>query len=321
MESCYLILLLLALCFSATNSFKTGFWYGNTRPPETQYETVAYANMTMKVNRPYQDGPGQHLVTDPEKPGQPLYVGNTINRQAFDTNFILDLAYAIGLSVDRIYVLRVSKGTVHYSWESESVIVNFVFLERNSTSEKTLLECIADLTNQIQILDSKLYQGTNVTINVDREWGLEVITWDISLKLTYAIEIVGGDAVEDGYFLNQGSLGVCDTSRAVNYTKYCEFERFFEDDVARALEISVYRVQILFIKSSSLDSVLIYFRIVPPKAFTNEPNSTIAIANLMYQVNDVDSMLYKGNVTIRTGATKSYSKSKLSYFTKDLYIY
>ena len=301
METLLFLLLLLVSIWSTCNSFKTGFWYGNTRPPDTQSEPVPYANMTMKVDRPYQDGPGQHLVTDPEKPGQPLYVGNTINRQAFDTNFILDLAYAIGMSVDRIYVLRVSKGTVHYSWESESVIVNFVFLERNSTSEKTLLECVAELTNQIQIPDSKLYRGTNVTINIDREWGLEVITWDISLKLTYAIEIVGGNAVEDGYFLNQGSLGVCDTPKAINYTKYCEFERFFEDDVARALEISVYRVQVLFIKSSSLDSVLVYFRIIPPKAFTNEHNSTIAIANLMYQVNDMESMLYKGNVTIRTG--------------------
>jgi len=32
----------------------------------------------------------------------------------------------------------------------------------------------------------------------------EVVNWDLSLKLTYAIEIVGGSAVVDNYYLNQG---------------------------------------------------------------------------------------------------------------------
>jgi hypothetical protein len=287
------------------NAYQTGFWYGNTRPPDTQYDTVPYANLTVKINRPYQEGPGQHLVTDPERSVKtPLYVGNSINRQAFDTSFVLDLVYALGISPDRVFVLRVAKGTVHYSWESSAVIVNFVFLERNNTQELTLLEAIAELTNQIQIPESKLYRGTNVTVDVDPGWGLEVITWDVSLKLTYAISIVGGDAVEDGYYLNQGSLGVCDTILAFNYSTYCEFERFFEDDISTALNISYYRVQVLFIKSSSLDSVLVYFRIIPPKSFSREDNVTAAIANLMLQVNDMDSELYKGNVTIRTGTFK-----------------
>ncbi len=298
------ILRLCVFLFSVTSYFayQTGFWYGNTRPPDTQYDTVPYANLTVKINRPYQEGPGQHLVTDPERNVKtPLYVGNSINRQAFDTSFVLDLVYALGINPDRVFVLRVAKGTVHYSWESSAVIVNFVFLERNNTQELTLLEAIAELTNQIQISDSKLYRGTNVTVDIDSSWGLEVITWDVSLKLTYAISVVGGDAVEEGYYLNQGSLGVCDTILAVNYSMYCEFERFFEDDVSRALNISYYRVQVLFIKSSSLDSVLVYFRIIPPKVFAREDNVTSAIANLMLQVNDIDSELYRGNVTIRTG--------------------
>lgn len=292
----------------------TGFWYGDSRPPSTRYETVPYANLTVRVNRPFTDGPGQDLVKDPFDPDVSLYVGNTINRQTFDTQFVIDMSYSLGIDTNRIYVLYVARGNVHFTWESNYVIVNFIFLERNSTSEPTLLEAIADLTNQIQIPGSSLYVGTNVTSEIDPLWGLQVITWDVSLKLTYAIEVIGGIAVKDGYYLNQGSLGICDDSSnansgAYNVSTYCEFERFFEDDVSRALGISYYRVQVLFIKSAALDSVLVSFRITPPMTPENmangtafmEPNVTSAIGDLYIQVNDVNSLLYSGNVTIRTG--------------------
>jgi hypothetical protein len=88
---------------------------------------------------------------------------------------------------------------------------------------------------------------------------------------------------------------------AANVSLYCEFERFFEDDVSRALNITYYRVQILFIKSSALDSVLITFRISPAIAGSSEDNVTAALGNLHYQVSDTNSLLYRGNVTIRTG--------------------
>ena len=101
--------------------------------------------------------------------------------------------------------------------------------------------------------------------------------------------------------MNQGSLGICDVAGAYNVTEYCEFERFFEDDVARAANISVYRVQVLFIKSAALDSVLVHFRLTPPMKGSPEANITSAIADLMVQTADLESVLYKGNVTIRTG--------------------
>lgn len=295
---------LLALCllgWLGSSLADTGFWYGDTRPPSTKYDTVPYANLTVKVDRPFTDGPGQDLVKDPFDPSISLYVGNTINRQTFDTQFILDMSYAIGIDVDRVYVLYVQKGTVHFSWESNFVIVNFIFLERNGTTGMTLLEAIAELTNQIQTPTSNLFRGTNVTNAIDPQWGLEVITWDVSLKLTYAIDIVGRQAVKDGYYLNQGSLGICDVAGSYNVTEYCEFERFFEDDIARAANISYYRVQVLFIKSAALDSVLVHFRLTPAMKGSTESNITSAIADLMVQTADLDSVLYKGNVTIRTG--------------------
>ncbi len=294
--------LVLVLLMVLVEPLKTGFWYGNTRAPNVTYETVPYANLTLKINRPYQAGPGDYLVKDPVAPENELFAGNTINRQTFDTQFILDLSFAIGIDPNRVYVIHVSKGTVHYSWESANVIVNFVFLERNElTNGETLLKAIAELTNQIQNKASKLYLG-NVTSDVDPLWGLEVKTWDISLKLTYAIDIVGGSQVLDGYYLNQGSLGICNDPGAENVSYYCEFERFFEDDVSRALAIQPYRVQVLFVKAAALDAVLVHFRIMPPARNLKEANVTYAVADLMRQVIDSGSALYRGNVTIRTGA-------------------
>lgn len=71
------------------------------------------------------------------------------------------------------------------------MIVNFIFLERNNTQDVTLLTAVAELTNSIQNPESALYRGTNVTVDIDPSWGLEVVTWDVSLKLTYAIQVTG----------------------------------------------------------------------------------------------------------------------------------
>jgi hypothetical protein len=281
----------------------SGFWYGETRGPLV-YDTVPYANLTVKILRPFDEGPGQNLFRDPVAPENNLFAGNTINRQSFDTQFVLDMEYALGIDRDRVYVKDVAPGTVHFSWESYSVIVSFIFLERNGTDDLTLLEAIAKLTGQIQTPDSDIYVGTNVTKDIDFLWGVQVTSWDLSLKLMYAIEVIGNKSVVDGYYLNQGGLGFCDSNEtAVLLVEYCEFERFFEDDVSVALNISYYRVQILFIKSSALDSVLVHFRILPPMIGAIEANVSTAIANLLTQVPDVDSPLYSGNVTIRTDPT------------------
>lgn len=302
-------------CQSLSTTSNTGFWYHDTRPPDVRYDTVPYANLTVKVNRPFTDGPGQDLVTDPFNHKISLYVGPTINRQTFDSQFILDLNYALGINVERVYVISVFPGKVHFTWESNFVIVNFIFLERSNNNDPTLLEAIAQLTNQIQVPNSKLYRGTNVTSEIDPLWGLEVLTWDTSLKLTYPIEVIGYNEVRSGYYLNQGSLGICDDTNGEAYdvSKYCEFERFFEDDVSRALNISYYRVQVLFVKTASLDSVLVHFRITPEdisidissqNIFTVDrlqQNITKLMTKLAIQVADIESELYKGNVTIRTG--------------------
>ncbi len=320
-------LLLLLLTASVNNAVDTGFWYGDTRPPSTHYETVPYVDMTVRLIRSIFDGPGKHLVSDPYNSGSELYIGLTINRRAFDTQFVQDLSTALGISVNRIYVIGVSKGKVHYTWESSSVIVQFAILERNVTSDLTLLEVIASLTNQIQDKSSAVYTAnTNTTCDIDKAWGLVVQGWDISLKLLYSIEVIGGDAVVDNY-LNQGGQGICDLPAAVNISMYCEFERFFEDDVSNALNVSYYRIQILFVKTFALDSVLVYFRINPPIPGSIEPNITTAIANLHLQVLNPYSTLYTGNVTVRVDSlwgvsnTLTSVRTQQATFTKKYYDY
>ncbi len=292
----------------STSGLDTGFWYDNTRPPQSQYETLPYANLSVRLYNSYHDGPGAQLVNDPFDWNALLFAGNTIARQSFDAQFILDMHYALGVDIDRIFVLRVNQGNVHFSWESNSVIVNFVILERNQTgldtlSGSTLLSLIANLTNDVQIPTSKVYSGTNITKYIDPLFGVELSGWDVSLQLSYSIEVIGENAVVDGYYLNQGARGICDVEGAANFSKYCEFERFFEDDISSVLNISDYRIQIMFIKKASFDAVLVHFRISPPKVdesgYSEERNISSAVTYLGELVADFESPLYDGNVTIR----------------------
>jgi hypothetical protein len=287
---------IIQLIFSAT-----GFWYGDTRGPLV-YDSLDYAEFTVRILRPVDEGPGQHLMWDPVNPTKKIFPGNSINRESFDTQFVLDMEYALGVDRNRIFVNAVTPGKVHFSWESTSVMVDFMFLERNSTNDLTLLEAIAKLTAQIQTPGSLIFNGTNTTNSIDPLFGLQVRGWDVSLRLLYAIEVIGGKSVVDGDYINYGGLGFCDVATDElpdDLIQYCEFERFFEDDVARALNISYYRVQILFVKRASLDSSLIHFRLLPPKLDAAEASLLTTLAHLTIQVLDSDSTLYHGNVTIR----------------------
>jgi hypothetical protein len=267
---------LLNIAYSVgTLGSSSGFWYGETRPPDNSYDSVAYANLTVKINRPIDEGPGQNLLYDPYKTKEldNLFVGNTINRQTFQTQFILDVVYALGINASRVFVTNIVKGDVHFSWESNNVIVSFIILERNDNVAITLLEAVAYFTSFVQNSSSRIYVGTNVTTDIDPLYGVELTNWDVSLKLSYAIEVVGGNAVVDDY-IDFGGLGVCNRPDASNYTYYCEFERFFEDDISSALNISYYRVQTLFVKRAAIDSVYVYFRITPSRRDSTEPSGT-----------------------------------------------
>lgn len=289
-----------------------------------KYDSLPYANLSVKINQSIEDGPGQDLISDPLNTSLPLYLGNTISNQTFETQFILDMQHAIGISVDRVFITNIRPGDVAYFWRTTSVIVDFIFLERQDSVSITLLEAIATLTIAIQNSSSNVYIGTNVTRGIDFLYGVNVLNWDVSLKLSYAIEVIGGNETIDDYYLNQGGQELCQTPLLYDYPTYCEFERFFEDDVSQALNISVFRVQILFVKKAALDASLIYFRILPPRN-SDEQNITSVIGNLIEQVLNPYSALYLGNVTLRVDPTWGVSgayrspRTKAALFTHKYY--
>jgi hypothetical protein len=310
-----MIFLVIWLSIVPISSYKTVFSDGYNQS-KLFYETVVpYANLSMKINQSFIVGPGQNLFTEINDPSKTLYVGNTMNRQAFDTQFVLDIEKVIGINRERVYVTHVSKGKGHFSWEASTVIVQFIFLERNDSSSITLLDAIAKLTNFIQVNTSALYLQTNVTKDVDSTYGLVIRTWDITLKLAYTLNVIGENAIRQGYFINLGGLGTCDSDDRLQYLQYCEFEDYFEQDIAQALNISLYRVHIMFIKSAALDSVYVSFRIFPPMRGSKEDSITSAIQNLSRQLKHLHSELYRGNVTIRTDPVYGISNDYTSLRT------
>jgi hypothetical protein len=184
-----IVLIFLSL-MSLTHEFDSKFWYNGERPPEVKYDTVPYANLTVRIDKSYFEGPGEDLVTDPNitDSSELLYTGLTVNRQTFDTQFILDMQDALKLDTNRIYLLSVSPGKVHFSWETENVIVNFIFLERNnSQGNTTLLEAVAGLTNQIQDIKSPIYKGP-VTKYISKQWGL--VSFYISIHILFYLTLL-----------------------------------------------------------------------------------------------------------------------------------
>ena len=315
----------------------------------SRYNLITYVNATIRLIESL-DTVGLKLITDPLDHNKNRYFGYTINKQTFIKQFIIDISKSLNISINRIKVINILRGNIHFTWEARSILVNFLLLESSSvnntttvglpfTSEPSLVQVISLLTNQIQDPLSYIRTHGNVTVDIDPLYGIQISNWDSSIRLTYAINIVGDNhAVTDGVFINLGSLGICDNStQAVLYPQYCEFERFFEDDLARACNISIDRIQILFIKYAAVNAVLVHFRINPPlfgmtnysysnnssknssntnssnttksnttSTSTNSNTTTTAISvtdvmtSLAEMIRNTSSMLYMGNVTIRT---------------------
>lgn len=94
----------------------------------------------------------------------------------------------------------------------------------------------------------------------------------------------------------------------------CEFEVFFNQDVSRALGLTMDQVDVLFIKPTGKDAVLVTFRFL---ATVGDADTDVNIApggadaswlgqrleDLKVQVQDLSSPLYEGNVTLRTDQT------------------
>lgn len=56
---------------------------------------------------------------------------------------------------------------------------------------------MTELTTQAQESGSALYSGL-VTDRIDPAWGVVAVSLDVSLRLTTAIEVIGGSGVREG---------------------------------------------------------------------------------------------------------------------------
>ena len=132
-------------------------------------------DLQMKIDYSKWNGPGQHLVFG-------VNLGDTIARQSFDTQFVLDLSTTLNVSNCQLYVTDVVPGSTHHSHKSNNVIVKFRFFPANS-------ERVMELTRQVTDPDSDLYNGF-VTRMVDPLYSLVATHWDATLKLSYNIDVV-----------------------------------------------------------------------------------------------------------------------------------
>lgn len=213
------------------------------------------------------------------------------------------------LSTTRIFVTAVEAGAVSTDWEPKSVIVTFRMFEKHRSNDTiTLAQVVEDLTYQIQRPSTRFYRGVVLRL-VDPHFGLVALSWDVSLLLRYALHVVGEGAV-DRDEINEGSTRFCAnynytsslqaanphpqhssngswwaTNKTADYRPYCQFELWYRQDLARALNISLGRIQVLFIKNASLDSVLVHTRFSPPNNWTHaEHNISNTISLLSKQV-------------------------------------
>lgn len=66
-----------------------------------------------------------------------------------------------------------------------------------TAGEDGAVTAMAVLTAQAQERKSTLYDGL-VTDRIDPAWGIVAVTLDVSLRLTTAIEVIGGNGVHEG---------------------------------------------------------------------------------------------------------------------------
>ena len=256
--------------------------------------TQNYNDLRLRVKFPIDEGPGRHLILD-------KYFGNTISRQSFETQFVLDVARALDTSPCRLYIISVlPEGNSHY-WDTESVFITFRLFPADATF-------VAALTKLIQEQYSILYDG-HVTRGIDALYGMVALQWDFSLKLMYSISIVGGyDVVESnrGRYLNYGSLRSC-VDHAHSNSTYCTFETYLKNDMERALVLKSGQFLVLFIKEADRHSIIVSFRIVPEVLIDSRGQDSAWVQSkateLITQMSDTQSLLYSGNVTFKADPT------------------
>ena len=115
-----------------------------------------------------------------------------------------------------------------------------------------------------------------MTSATDELIGLVIPNWDFSVRLRYAIDMIGRSdtkTIKNELVLNQGSERWCkdagENELDILLTDYCEFELLFEKDIVKALSSSANttveegQAIVLFVKSSGMDGIIVSCRFMP----------------------------------------------------------
>ena len=144
-----------------------------------------FADLAVRIDFSSMKGPGQRLLSG-------ISMGSRIARQTLETQFLQDVSAAVGVGTDRLYVLNITEGDVHFAWGWTTTIVTFRML----AGTPTVNAAVRDLTDQTQHSDSQLLSG-EVTGAIDKHWGVVALDMDMSLRLQFSMEVVGEDLVHD----------------------------------------------------------------------------------------------------------------------------
>lgn len=85
-------------------------------------------------------------------------------------------------------------------FQANNVIVLFRLVDNviaGTFGEDGAVAAMTELTVQAQESGSTLYSGL-VTDRIDPSWGVVAVSLDVSLRLTMAIEVIGGSEVQEG---------------------------------------------------------------------------------------------------------------------------
>lgn len=77
-----------------------------------------YVDLAFKIDYSALEGPGQHILNG-------IFLGHTIARETFATQFILDVHRAVNVSTNRLFVHNVTPAAHHFEHAARYVMVSF----------------------------------------------------------------------------------------------------------------------------------------------------------------------------------------------------
>jgi len=104
-----------------------------------------YIDLRIKINSNHLDPPGEHLIVG-------VYLGDTISRQSFETQFIFDVSDSLKISPCRLHVLSVKMDNQNFVGKAASLIVTFRIYPADVNNLRIL-------TKQIQTETSEFHKG------------------------------------------------------------------------------------------------------------------------------------------------------------------